>query len=226
VKHARLKIAMKNNLIHLYTAATPNGVKVPLALEELGIPWQATFVDLSANQQKSKAFVAMNPNARIPVLVDAGNAAEPTIIFESGAILLYLAEKFNGLLPASEAERAAAFSWLFLQVSGTGPAFGNAAFFRRQPEQNEAAQNRFESEALRLTTVVENRLKASPWLAGSEYSIADIAHFGWLRSLSYAGLELDAFPAIAKWLARIEQRPATAKALSRMTMLPVSRRVA
>lgn len=217
---------MKNSSIHLYTAATPNGVKVPLALEELGIPWQATFVDLSANQQKSEAFVALNPNGRIPVMVDAGNEAEPTKIFESGAILLYLAEKFNGLLPAGEAERAAALSWLFLQVSGTGPAFGNAAFFRGQTEHNQIAQNRFDSEALRLTTVLEDRLKASPWLAGSEYSIADIAHFGWLRSMSYAGLQLDAFPAIAAWLAKIELRPATVRALSRMSMLPVSRRAA
>lgn len=217
---------MKNSPIHLYTAATPNGIKVPIALEELGIPWQTTFVNLSANQQKSDAFIALNPNGRIPVMVDAGNEANPTVIFESGAILLYLAEKFNGLLPKTETERAAALSWLFLQVSGTGPAFGNAAFFRAQNEQIQIAQNRFESEALRLTTVVENRLKESPWLAGSEYSIADIAHFGWMRSLSYAGLEHGAFPAIAEWLVRIEQRPATVRALSRMSMQTVTRRVA
>ncbi len=217
---------MKLNLIHLYTAATPNGVKVPLALEELGIPWQATFVDLSANEQKSEAFVALNPNARIPVMVDAGNESNPTVIFESGAILLYLAEKYKGLLPTNENERAAALSWLFLQVSGTGPAFGNAAFFRGQTEHHQIAQRRFDSEALRLTTVVENRLKESLWLAGSEYTIADIAHFGWLRNLSYAGLELHAFPAIAAWLARIEQRPATVRALSRMSMRPVTRRAA
>lgn len=211
---------MKASSIHLYAAATPNGVKAPLALEELGIDWQATFVDLAADEQKSEAFVALNPNARIPVLVDHGDAADPIVIFESGAILLYLAEKFQGLLPTHKAERAAALSWLFLQVSGTGPAFGNAAFFRRQTEQHTLAQQRFESEALRLTTVVENRLKNSPWLAGSEYSIADIAHFGWLRSMSYAGLQLEAFPAIANWLAKIEQRPATIRALARMTLHP------
>ena len=193
-----------------------------MALEELGVPWKSTFLDLAANEQKSEAFVALNPNARIPALLDSSDETAPAIVFESGAILVYLAEKFGGLLPNTCAERAIALSWLFLQVSGTGPAFGNVAFFRRYPEESPLALCRFETESLRLTNLVESRLRQSPWLAGSEYSIADIAHFGWLRCMSYAGLEIDAFPAITDWLIRIEKRPATARALTRMSMLPMA----
>lgn len=202
----------------LFSARTPNGLKVPIALEELGVAYDLRTLDLDAGEQHAPAFLAINPNGRIPALVDTVDGrALP--VFESGAILLHLAERHRGLLPVEPAARAAALGWLFLQVSGLGPAFGQAGWFTRQgdPAQPQA-RTRFEAEARRLTAVLETRLQATPWLAGDEYSVADIAHFAWLRCMDYAGLATTDYPAIRRWLAAITARPATQAALLRLGM--------
>ncbi len=199
----------------VFSARTPNGLKVPMTLEELGLDYELRVLDLDAGEQHDPAFLAINPNGRIPALLDDGVA-----VFESGAILLHLAEREQRLLPTAPRERAAALSWLFLQVAGLGPAFGQAGWFARQSRPQPLALERFRSEARRLASVVESRLEQSPWLAGDDYSIADIAHFGWLRALDYAGLREAQFPTIGRWRQAIEQRPATLRALARMGFPP------
>lgn len=203
-------------MIELYTANTPNGIKVPIALEELGLAYRLIKLNLAANEQKRPAFLQINPNGRIPAIVDLhGPGGQPLSVFESGAILLYLAEKAPGLMPEDPVERQRAMEYLFLQVSGVGPIFGQAGWFLRSaPQPVPLAIERFRSEALRLTAVLEARLAQQPWLAGSLYSIADIMHYSWLRSADYAGVELARFPAVAAWVARITARPAVRRALA------------
>lgn len=175
-------------------------------------------LNLAAGEQKRPAFLALNPNGRIPVIVDLdGPAGQPISVFESGAILLYLAEKASGLLPQDAMARWRAMEYLFLQVSAVGPMFGQAGWFLRSaPQPITVAIERYCSEATRLTAVLEARLRAQPWLAGGEYSLADISHFGWLRVADYAGVELSRFPAVRDWVARIHARPAVQRALARL----------
>ncbi len=205
-------------MIELYTANTPNGVKVPIALEELGLDYRVINLNLAAGEQKRPAFLALNPNGRIPVIVDPdGPAGQPISVFESGAILLYLAQKSAGLLPEDAFARWRAMEYLFLQVSAVGPMFGQAGWFLRSAAQpNVVAIDRYCSEAVRLTGVLETRLSEQPWLAGAEYSLADISHFGWLRVADYAGVELSRFPAVQDWVARISARPAVQRAFARL----------
>ncbi|MBH9576266.1 glutathione S-transferase family protein [Inhella proteolytica] len=204
-------------MIDVYYAPTPNGIKIPIALEELGVPYRLIPVNLSANEQKRPEFLKINPNGRIPAIVDPdgpdGPDGEPVSVFESGAILQYLAEKFGGLLPKPARERIRAFEYLYFQIGGVGPMFGQAGWFMRHPEKMPAGIERYQAESRRLTAVLEARLQESPWLAGDEYSIADIAHFGWLRSAGYAGVKLEDFPAVKAWVERIAQRPAVKRAL-------------
>ena len=203
-------------MIDVYTANTPNGVKVPIALEELGLPYRIIKVDLKAGEQKQPAFLRLNPNGRIPVIVDPhGPKGAPVALFESGAILLYLAEKAPGLLPVDPEERLRALEYLFLQVGGVGPMFGQAGWFMRSaPEPMPIAIERYRTEALRLTGVLETRLGTQEWLAGPTYSIADIMNFGWLRLADYAGVDLVHFPAVKAWVARIAARSTVARALA------------
>lgn len=195
----------------VFSARTPNGLKVPMALEELGLDYELRVLDLDAGDQHTAAFRAINPNGRIPALLDAG-----VPVFESGAILLHLAEREGGLMPNATGARAAALSWLFLQVAGLGPAFGQAGWFARQATPSPLALARFRGEAQRLAALLETRLEQVLWLAGDEYSIADIAHYGWLRALPYAGLDAAQFPAISRWRQRIDGRAATQRALLRL----------
>lgn len=205
----------------VYTAATPNGLKVPMALEELRVPWRLHKLELERGDQRAAQFLAINPNGRIPAIIDRSDPAQDVPVFESGAILIHLAERHGGLLPDDRAARASALGWLFLQVSGIGPAFGNAAWFARMADPAQpVALRRFQDEAERLATLVDTRLNAHPWLAGDAYSIADIAHFGWLRNLDYAGLAAARFPAIGHWVQVIEARPATRRALASLGMPP------
>lgn len=204
-------------MIDVYTANTPNGVKIPIALEELGVPYRVLPVNLGAGDQKTAEFRALNPNARIPVIVDDdGPKGEPVSVFESGAILVYLAEKYGGLLPADPIERVRALEYLFLQVAGVGPMFGQAGYFLRSaPEKVDFAVERYTGEAARLTGVLEQRLADHRWLAGDTYSIADIAHFGWLRIASYARVDLAEFPHVRRWVDAIAARPAVERGLAR-----------
>lgn len=201
-------------MIDVYFAPTPNGVKIPIALEELGVPYRVVPVNLARQEQKQPAFLALNPNGRIPVIVDPdGPDGEPVSVFESGAILLYLAEKYSGLMPESPRERLRALEYLFFQIGGVGPMFGQAGWFMRQPERVAAGIDRYQAESRRLTGVLEARLQQAPWLAGSIFSVADIAHFGWLRVADYAGVRLEEFPAVRDWVSRILARPAVQRGL-------------
>lgn len=205
-------------MIQVYTAHTPNGIKVPIALEELGLEYRLITVNLAAGEQNRPEFLAINPNGRIPAIVDhQGPDGQTLSLFESGAILLYLAEKAGGLLPRDPLERLRAMEYLFLQVASVGPMFGQAGWFLRSaPAPCAVAIERFRGEALRLTGVLEARLRQQPWLAGSQYSVADIMNFSWLRMAHYAGVELAKFPAVAAWVARINERPAVLRALARV----------
>lgn len=205
-------------MISVFTAMTPNGIKVPIALEELGVPYQLILIDLQAGEQHAPEFLARNPNGKIPVLQDAhGPDGRPYSLSESGAILLYLADKYQGLLPNNAAERWRAIESLLLQVSSVGPSFGQAHWFlHTAPEAMPLAMTRFRNEALRLTRLLETQLERSPWLAGETYSAADIMHFSWLRSADYAEITLEAFPRLRDWLDRINARPAVQRALARI----------
>jgi len=202
-------------MIDCYTANTPNGVKIPIALEELGVPYHVVPVNLSASEQKQPAFMAINPNGRIPAIVDRdGPGGLPLSVFESGAILIYLADKFGKLLPDDPVGRVRALEYLFFQVGGVGPMFGQALWFMRRSEPVAVAIERYQNESHRLTAVLEIRLSAQPWLAGAQFSIADIAHFGWLRVAHRSGVELSGYPAVQRWVDVIARRPAVQRGLA------------
>lgn len=216
--------ATNPGIIQLYSLPTPNGVKVSIALEELGLPYEAHRIDISTNIQKSPEFLSLNPNGRIPAIIDPdGPDGKPIGLFESGAILLYLAEKTGKLLPADPVGRYEAIQWLFFQMGGVGPMFGQFGhFFKYAADKvanNSYPVDRYREESKRLLGVLESRLKDREWLAGKEYSIADIATFPWVRGLETGygakdAIGLDAFPAVAAWRARAEARPASAKGLT------------
>lgn len=204
-------------MMDVYTANTPNGLKIPMALEELGLPYALHKLDLSRNDQKQPAFLLINPNGRIPAIVDhdAPGADGPLSVFESGAILLHLADRFGQLIPSDTLGRTRALEYLFFQVGGVGPMFGQAGWFQRNAPELAVAVKRYQDESARLTAVLEQRLAATPWLAGDSYSIADIAHFGWLRvAPTYLGMDMSLYPAVQAWVQAIASRPATQRALS------------
>lgn len=205
-------------MIEVYTSPTPNGIKVPIALEELGLPYRLHHVDLSRGGMAVPELVAINPNAKIPAIIDRREDGTSVPLFESGAILLYLAGLKPGLVPADAIAHASTLSWLFLQVAGLGPNFGNAGYFLRNDRSNLVAVERFHGEARRHLSVLDQRLSETEWLNGESYSIADIAHFGWVRSAGYAGLELSDFPNAHHWVDRIEHREATRRAFERSTV--------
>ena len=201
-------------MIDVFTANTPNGIKIPIALEELGLPYQVHMVALDAGAQRSPEFLAINPNGRIPAIVDRlADSAVDLPVFESGAILLHLADTYGGLIGTTLAARAATLGWLFLQVAGLGPNFGNSVHFLRNDPANVVAITRFQEEARRHLALVDHRLSIFDWLNGESFSIADIAHFCWIRSAAYVGLDLADFPAAMAWAERIEARPAVSRGL-------------
>ena len=204
-------------MIELFTAQTPNGIKIPIALEELNVPYELHKLSLGGAELRSAEFLKINPNAKIPAIRHRSELGDGDLaVFESGAILLYLAETFDGLIGSSRASRAQTLSWLFLQVAGLGPAMGNTAHFRSRNDPDAYALGRFEGEARRHLGLLEARLNEVEWLDGEGYSIADIAHFSWVRSAGYVGLDLGAFPALSAWVTKIENRPATRCAVSRL----------
>lgn len=193
-------------MIDLYTAATPNGWKASVALEELGIPYEVHRISLSKGQQKSPEYLALNPNGRIPTIVDrdAGGFA----VFESGAILIYLAEITGKLMPTDAKGRSTVIQWLMFQMGGIGPMMGQAnVFFRYFPEKLPSVIDRYQKESRRLFEVLDHRLARNEFLAG-DYSIADIAHWCWVRTHRWSGLEIDDLPHLSRWRDQLAGRPA------------------
>lgn len=198
-------------MIELYTASTPNGWKISVALEELGLPYNVHPINLSANEQKSETFLAMNPNGRIPVIHDRDTGLT---IFESGAILLYLAEKTGQLIPADDTGRYKAISWLMFQMGGVGPMMGQAnVFYRYMEEKIPVAIHRYQAESRRLLEVLNNSLQTSTYLVGNDYSIADIANWCWARTHAWSGVSIDGLDALSNWIERIDSRPAAQKGI-------------
>jgi GSH-dependent disulfide-bond oxidoreductase len=199
-------------MIDFYTWATPNGWKISTALEELGLPYTVYPVDIGKGEQKRPEFLKINPNGRIPAIVDREEGDFP--VFESGAIMIYLAEKAGRLMPTDRKGRSRVIQWLMFQMAGVGPMQGQAnVFFRYFPEKIQSVIDRYQNETRRLYTVLDTRLKESEYLAG-DYSIADIAHWAWVRAHGWAGLSLEGLPHLQRWLAAIEQRPAAQKGLT------------
>ena len=196
-------------MIDLYTAATPNGWKATVVLEELGLPYELHKIKLHKQEQTTAQFLAINPNGRIPAIVDRD--ADNFAVFESGAILMYLAEKAGKLMPADTKGRSRVVQWLMFQMGGIGPMMGQAnVFFRYFPERIQPAIDRYQKECRRLFEVLDAHLAKEEFLAG-EFSVADIANWCWARTHRWSGLEIDDLPNLARWIAQIEARPACAK---------------
>ena len=195
-------------MIELYTAATPNGHKISIALEELGLPYEVHALSFDRQEQKAPEFLRINPNGRIPAIVDDGFA-----VFESGAILLYLAEKTGRLLPSDPKGRSLAIQWLMFQMGGVGPMQGQAnVFFRYFPEKLQGAIDRYQHETRRLYEVLDRRLGEAEYLAG-DYGIADIATYPWVRIHDWAGVAIDGLEHLQRWMDAIAVRPAVQRGL-------------
>jgi GSH-dependent disulfide-bond oxidoreductase len=203
-------------MIKLYGMFSPNVLKVILALEELNTPWQFTYVDVFAGDQFEEEFGNLNPNRKVPVIIDAeGPGGEPITLWESGAILLYLSEKTGKLMPSDLRKRYTVMQWLMFQMAGVGPMFGQNGHFKiyHQDHGSEYSRARYGTEVLRLYDVLERRLSESPWVGGDEYSIADIATWPWARNLDLMGANEAHIPHVVAWHERILARPAAESAL-------------
>ena len=189
--------------IKLYTAATPNGWKVSIALEEMALPYEVRVIDFASSEQKADWYVKLNPNGRIPTLEDEGFT-----LFESGAILIYLAETTGKFLPKGVQERSRVLQWLMFQMSGIGPMMGQAnVFFRYFPEKIQPVIERYQREVTRLFGVLERQLATHEYVAGA-YSIADMALWPWVSGHDYSGVSVEEFPSLRRWLALVGARPA------------------
>ena len=195
----------------LYTAPTPNGHKASIMLEELGADYKVQPVNIGSGEQKAPAYLKLNPNGRIPTLVD--HAAEDFAVFESGAILIYLAEKFGKLLPTDVKGRSTVMQWLMFQMGGVGPMQGQAnVFFRYWPEKYQPGIDRYQKETRRLYEVLNTRLDGREYLC-DDYSIADIATYPWVKIHAWAGVEVEGLPHLQAWMTRLWQRPAVQRGL-------------
>ena len=200
-------------MIDLYTAATPNGHKVSIALEELGLPYELKVLNLAAGEQKQPAFLAINPNGRIPAIVD--HDEDDFSVFESGACLIYLAEKTGQLMPSDRKGRSRVLQWLMFQMGGIGPMMGQAnVFYRYFPEKIPSVIDRYQGETKRLFRVLDGHLKDHEYLAG-DYSIADIANWAWVRTHRWSGVEIDDLPHLKRWRDAIRARPAVQRGIER-----------
>jgi GST-like protein len=197
-------------MIDVYSWATPNGHKIHIMLEETGLEYSVHAVDIGAGDQFTPDFLAISPNNKIPAIIDnAGPEGRPLALFESGAILIYLAEKTGKFLPADPVGRYETIQWLMFQMGGIGPMLGQTHHFRNYaPEKIEYAINRYSNEARRLYGVMDKQLGVTKYLAGDEYTIADIATFPWTRSWENQGIVLDEFPNVKRWFDAIAARPA------------------
>jgi len=199
-------------MISLYTAATPNGYKASIALEEMDLKYSLVQLDLGAKAQKSDWFLKINPNGRIPAIVDHDN--DDFVVFESGAILQYLAEKTGKLIPTDAKGKSVAIQWLMFQMGGLGPMQGQAHVFNRYfPEKIQSVIDRYQNETRRLYEVLDTRLAETSYLAGDEYSIADIASWPWVRAYEWAGVPLDGLDNLKRWMDDIGERPAVLRGL-------------
>ncbi|RIA56204.1 glutathione S-transferase family protein [Dichotomicrobium thermohalophilum] len=199
-------------MIELYTAATPNGHKASVTLEELGLPYAVHPIDLGAGEQKQDWFLKINPNGRIPAIVDRGN--DNFAVFESGAILVYLAEKTGELMPADEKGRSRTMQWLMFQMGGVGPMMGQANVFHRYwQEKIPPVIARYQNESRRLLEVLDGRLAQSRYLAGEDYTIADIANWCWARTHEWSGVSVDGLDHLQRWLGDVADRPAVQRGI-------------
>ncbi|MCA1851705.1 MAG: glutathione S-transferase N-terminal domain-containing protein [Beggiatoa sp.] len=196
----------------LYTAATPNGRKVSIMLEELGLRYEVRRLRLDQMEQKQDWYLKINPNGRIPAIVDRDEG--DFAVFESGAILVYLAEKTGQLLPMDRKGRSIVTQWLMFQMGGVGPMQGQAnVFYRYAPERIDYAVSRYQRETRRLYEVLNKRLQAYEYLAG-DYSIADIAHYSWVSGHAWAGVSIDGLAHVKRWLEQLEARPAVRRGMA------------
>ena len=208
--------------LQLYSLPTPNGVKVSIMLEETGLPYEPHLVDIGKNESWTPEFLALNPNGKIPAIIDPdGPGGKPLGLFESGAILLYLAEKTGKFLPADAARRYETIQWVFFQMAAIGPIFGQVGFFYKfagREYEDKRPLERYRAESQRLLGVLETRLEGRHWLMGDDYTIADIATFGWVRNLvGFYGardlVEYDSLRYVPQWLERGLARPAVQRGL-------------
>jgi GST-like protein len=205
-------------MIQLWTWPTPNGQKLHIALEELGLPYELVPVNIGKGEQFQPEFLAITcGNHRIPAIVDDEGPSGPLALFESGAILIYLAEKTGKLLPKDPTARAVTIQWLMFQMASVGPMFGQHGHFAvYAPEKIPYAIDRYTKESLRILGVLDKRLAESEWLAGNEYTIADIATFPWTRTSEGRGIDMTAFPNVSRWHAAMEARPGVQRGLDVM----------
>ena len=208
--------------LQLYSLPTPNGVKVSIMLEEIGLPYEPHTIDIGKNESWTPEFLALNPNGKIPAIIDPdGPGGKPMGLFESGAILVYLAEKTGKLLPADPAARYEVLQWVFFQMAAIGPMFGQVGFFHKFAGKEIADKRpleRYVAESKRLLGVIETRLEGRSWIMGEDYTIADISMLGWVRNLVgfYGAGELvdfKSFTRVAAWLGRGLARPAVQRGL-------------
>jgi glutathione S-transferase len=193
-------------MLTLYTSATPNGWKASITLEELGLDYQVHHIHMDKQEQKEPWYLKLNPNGRIPTIVDHDN--DDFAVFESGAIMIYLAEKTGQLMPSDVNGRSIVIQWLMFQMGGVGPMMGQAnVFFRYAPERIPYAIERYQRECRRLFEVLDTRLADNRYLAG-DYSIADIAHFAWVWGYKWSGVSIDGLERLSRWLDEIQQRDA------------------
>lgn len=203
--------------LNLYAWPTPNGLKATLLLEELGVPYHLTPVDLTKNDQRTAEFLKLNPNGKIPVLVDESTGdGNPVTIWESGAILLYLAEKYNQLMPKSLHEKAKVYQWLMFQMSAIGPIFGQTYFLRKKSPEAGASKvvDRYVQESIRLLQILDLHLGKNKFLTGDTYTIADIALFPWIKSTDKFDFNIEKLQNLCRWRDEIAKRPAVPKAIS------------
>ncbi len=204
-------------MIDFYAMGSPNVVKVYIALEEMGLPYTVHPVDVFGGGQFSEEFIRLNPSAKVPVIVDRdGPGGKPYTVFESGAILLYLAEKSGMLLPKDAAARFDAIQWMMVQMTGLGPMFGQFVHFMRfAPAGNDYALSRYRTQVRRVLDVKEQRLAQADYLGGAEYSIADVATFPWARNVeALLGVGKAEYPNVTRWVEAIAKRPAVMRALA------------
>mgnify|MGYP001203425567 CR=1 FL=1 len=204
-------------MINLYTWATPNGRKVSIMLEELGLEYNVCEVDISKKEQHDPAFIEISPNNKIPVITDSeGPDGQPFNLFESGAILIYLAEKTGSkLLPSDPRNRAITMQWLMFQMGGIGPMFGQAHVFLFKPKEDlPSVAERYHRETKRLYSVINQQLERSKYLAGNSYTIADIAVYPWIQRKNRHNVELEDYSNVKQWYDEISKRPAVKKGMA------------
>ena len=217
-------------MIDLYALTSPNVQKIYIMLEETKLPYKEHFVDVWKGDQYDPDFIKINPNSKIPAIVDhEGPAGKPITIFESGAILMYLAEKAGKFLPSDTARKYDVLQWLFFQTSGVGPMFGQFTHFKMfapKDKDSSYAMTRYQTEVKRLYEVMEKRLAHSAYLAGNDYTIADIATFPWTRNHDIQGVKWENNPNLARWFNAIAERPAVKAALAKVGAIKSNRETA